>query len=265
MNCKNCNASIEDSSNYCPVCGGKVVTKRIHTKALVIEFLTNYIGWDNRFFLTLRRMILRPASVISDYIQGVRSRYMPPLVFVSLGVALVTITYNIFSEEYLELASATGKAQLELIQDSYDEGNISQEQYDSQIDALETNNRIQEYSLKYFNIISFLILPFYALISRLIFGGKFNYAEHLVINSYIQGLSFFLAILTFFLAIYVYEPIFYFQLLFLIFYYLWTFAKLMNFGVGKALLKLLLFFGILLLIMLAFVIIGVIFAFIDKM
>lgn len=139
--------------------------------------MLSYIGWDNRFLVTLRTMITGPAEVILAYLNGIGSRYMTPLVFVGLGVAVIAIMYNVFSEEYMQLANSAGEAQLKIIQEGFEDGNISQKQYESEMDALETNNEIQKYFLKYFNIISFLFLPIYAMISRLIFGSRFNYGE----------------------------------------------------------------------------------------
>ena len=259
MNCKNCNTTLKVSSRFCHVCGGKVITERINTKVLIAEFMLSYVGWDNRFFVTLRAIISKPAEVILTYLDGVRSRYVPPLVFVGLGVALITITYNVFSEEYLELTYSMVDAQFELVQDSYDQGKMSQKQYDAQVENMELNKQIQKYFLKYFNVISFLFLPIYALISRLVFGKRFNYGEHLVINAYLQGLIFFLGIFTFLLAVYVYAPIFIMQLLVLISYYLWTFKTLMNLSIGKTILKFLLFLGILIGLGIFMIIVGVVF------
>lgn len=240
------------------------MTERISTKVLIAAFLMNYIGWDNRFLVTLRLMFAKPWVVISEYLNGIRSRYMPPIVFVGLGVAIITILYNTYSAEYLELSDVANRAQLEMIQEDFKAGEINQKQYDAQMDSIKFSRNIQKYQLKYLNIVSFLFLPFFALISRLVFGGKFNYGEHLVINSYLQGLSFFMGIIFFLGAIYIYPPLMFCQLIILMFYYLRTYSKLMNFGVGKATVKLLLFFGIILLVLLFFVIAGVAYAVIDR-
>lgn len=264
MNCKNCNTNLQDASFFCHTCGAKVITQRINTKVLIAEFMLSYIGWDNRFLLTLRSMVLRPATVISDYLNGIRSRYMAPIVFVGLGVAIGTIIFNIYSEEYLEFVDSAGRAQMDMVQENFNDGELSQKQFDSQRESLELTRTIQEYLLKYLNIFSFIMLPFYALISRIVFGSKYNYGEHLVINCYIQGLSFFMGVIFFLVGIYIYPPLYYFQLIVLFFYYLWTFAKLMNFGVGKAIVKLLLFLGIMLLFSIVFFVIGMISVLIVK-
>lgn len=255
MNCKNCNSALQPKSNFCHVCGGKVVTERISTKVLIADFMANYIGWDNRFFVTLRSLILMPYDVLTSYLEGVRSRYMPPIVFIGIGVALATIVYNSYSEEYLDITQSLNNTQFEMIHKNYENGNISKENYQYQIDNLENTKETQKTILKYFNIFSFISLPFYALISLLVFGRKYTYGEHLVINCYLQGLSFFGGILFFLVGIYIWKPLFLFQLVFIIPYYLWTYAKLMDFGFGKAVLKLLLFLAILIGFMLAFIII----------
>jgi len=181
---------------------------------------------------------------------------MPPIVFVSFGVALATIVYNTNSEEYLSLTKAILGAQFEIIQQQYEEGNMSDEQYQLQLDNYDNTVNFQKNLLRYFNIISFLSLPLYALISLLVFGRKFTYGEHLVINCYLQGLSFFVGIVLFLGGIYVWTPFLYVSVVFIMPYYLWTYAKLLNFGLGKALLKFLLFLGVLIALCIILIIIA---------
>lgn len=232
---------------------------KISLAVLFQEFMSTYFGWDTSFVRTLKGLLLQPHVVISEYLGGVRKRYMPPIVFVSFGVALSSIMMNIFSEEYFQFTNSFGEVQYDIIQDSYDKGILDEKAYNTQIESLETAKQIQKYTLKYFNIISFALLPFYALISWIVFGRRFNYGEHLVINSYLQGLSFFLGILFLIGGIYVWQPLTYLQLLIIMPYYLWTFAELMNFGFSKAILKFLLFIAVLLGLLLVFTILIVIF------
>jgi hypothetical protein len=258
LNCKNCHSPLEENINFCSICGARIVKERITSRLLVNMFLSNYIGWDTSFTLTLRTLLFAPVKVISDYLNGVRKRYMAPIVFVSFGVAIATIVYNVYSEEYMEKVQSLNNAQFEVVQQRYDEGNMSEKQYQYQIENLESANEMQGVLLKNFNIVSFALLPLFALISLLVFGRKFNYGEHLVINCYLQGLSFFVGILFFMGSIFVWSPLFYVQALFIIPFYLWTYSKLQSFGLGKALLKFLLFIAILLGLLLVVVIVGVI-------
>ena len=264
MNCKNCNTEIKDNASFCSNCGAKVVTKRINTKSLINDFISKYLGWDNSFFLTLRVLLTSPATVISEYLSGVRKRYMAPIVFVGFGVALGSIFYNSYADEYLSMTNALTESQFTIIQESYDEGNMSEEQYQYQKENLENNKKFQENVLKYFNIVSFLSLPVYALISLLVFGRKLTYGEHLVTNCYLQGLAFFGGILFFLGGIYLWAPLISLQLVFIMPFYLWTYAKLLDFGWGKAILKFLLFLAVLIGFLLAIVIIGAVFVILTK-
>jgi hypothetical protein len=241
-----------------------VVVDRIRTRFLIQSFISNFFGWDNSFLLTFRIILTNPAQVIGEYLDGVRKRYMPPIVFVSFGVALATIVYNLNSEEYLSLANSFGEAQFQIIKDRYEAGNMSEEQYQLQLENYQNSANIQSNALRYFNLISFLSLPIYAFVSLLVFGRKFTYGEHLVINCYLQGLSFFGGILFFLGGVYFWTPLIYIQLFFIIPFYLWTYAKLLNFGFGKALLKFLLFLAVMLGISIVFVIVIAIFIAIEQ-
>jgi hypothetical protein len=234
-----------------------VVTQRIKTRLLINEFLSNYLGWDNSFFFTFRMLLSSPATVISEYLGGVRKRYMAPIVFIGFGVALGSIVYNTYADEYLSMTNSFSESQFTIIQDRYDDGKMTEEEYQFQKENLETNKKFQQNFLKYFNIISFLSLPIYALISLLVFGRKLTYGEHLVTNCYLQGLSFITGIFLFLGSVYVWSPLIFIQFFFIMPFYLWTYAKLLDFGWGKALLKFLLFLGILIGVLLVFVIIGV--------
>ena len=250
MNCKNCQSELSDHHKYCPQCGAQVVAKRINTKSLFNEFLYNFFGWDNSFIKTLRDMIIRPHRVVSDYLNGVRKRYVSPFIFVAVGTGLAMLVFNALSEQYLEFSNTLNEQQVEIIKENLDikEGSKEEKQSQKQYNNLQNPEEIQKSILKYFNIVTFLLLPLYTLVSFLVFGRKLNYGEHLVVNCYLQGFSFFLGVLLFLASIYLYPPIYYFQFVIIITYYLFTYAKLLNFGIGKAILKLLLFIIVLILV-----------------
>ncbi|MBS3738853.1 MAG: DUF3667 domain-containing protein, partial [Psychroflexus sp.] len=149
MKCKNCNKDIKDYARFCESCGAKVMDTKISLAVLFQEFMSTYFGWDISFAKNLRGLITKPHFVISEYLGGVRKRYMPPIVFVSFGVALSSIVMNIYSDEYLNLTSSFGETQLEIIQDSYDEGVIDEKQYQVQLDSIGTSKEIQKITLKF--------------------------------------------------------------------------------------------------------------------
>ena len=120
MKCKNCHSEIEESCEFCPHCGAKVVRERITLKSIFRDFFNNFMGLDNKFLKTLIFLIIKPHIVISDYLNGVRKRYVAPFVFVAFGAALSMILFNSFSDEYIEVSKSVNELQFELIMDMYD-------------------------------------------------------------------------------------------------------------------------------------------------
>lgn len=263
MKCKNCHTELADSANFCHACGAKVITERVNTKLLVREFFANFLGWDNSFFKTLKNILLKPDWVINAYLNGVRKRYVSPFIFVAIGTALAMLIFNYFSGEFIEYSNSINEKQIELILESFEEQTQNQEMAQQQMDLLQNTDEIQKVILKYFNIVTFLLLPFYTLISYLVFGKKFNYGEHLVINCYIQGLNFFIGLLLFVTSIFTNPAVYYTQLLIVIFYYLFTYSRLLNYGWGKTILKLFVFFLVLLLMFIFIIILFIIAALIN--
>ena len=135
MKCKNCQAELVESSSYCHKCGAKVITKRVNTKSLLREFSVNFLGWDNSFLKTLKTMLIAPNEVISAYLDGVRKKYVSPFLFVAVGTAIAMLVFNSFSDEYFEFSNTIGQTQYEFIQDSYEDGSLSEEEYKKQTEV----------------------------------------------------------------------------------------------------------------------------------
>lgn len=264
MECKNCNAQLTEDTKFCPQCGAKVVLHRLNTKTLITEFLVSFLGWANSFLSTLRDLVVRPDQVIDAYLKGVRKRYVSPFILVAVGAALSMYVFNSYSDQYLELSTTLGEKQFELLQENIDENDTQFKGFSNDAESFEASRKMQENILQYFNIVTFLLLPLYALISFLVFGRRLNYGEHLIVNSYLQGLSFFIGIIMFIISINTSPLLFYSQLIVIMIYYLYTYAKLLNFGLGKAILKFLLFIGVLLAVFIVITIIGAIVGIVGK-
>ena len=270
MKCKNCHSEISESSEYCPNCGAKIVRNRITLKTLFNDFLNNYVGWDNKFFKTLINLIIKPHIVVSEYLDGVRKRYVAPLVFVAFGAALSMILFNSYSEVYLETSQNVNNLQFEFIMEMSGIDIENDEVYAKEYEKMNKNTEeSQKMILKYFNIFTFLLLPFYALISFLVFGWKkITYGEHLVINCYIQGLSFFFTISLFIIGLFTSPKILYFTLLINIFYYLFVYGKLLKLSFLNIILKILKFMlvilGFFLIIIISGIIVGILIAILSK-
>jgi len=269
MNCKNCNEVLENNALFCDNCGAKIIKSRITFKFLMVE-LFSVLGLDSLFFNTLKKMFLAPQEVLNEYLNGIRKRYVNPFAYLAVGAALSLIIFNFFSEDYLKMQATVNQSQTKEIKELANKDlstikNLSKEEFSK----LKVKQQFAKKQLQYmdswagfilrnFNIITFLFLPFYALLSKLTYSKSHNFGEHIVINSYILGTTMFITIFFFFLSMCIHPSILTYSILTTLAYYLYSFSKLYKHSFGKSLLKLLRFIGVLILLGIIVIVIGAI-------
>lgn len=253
MNCKNCQDPLEEDAQFCNNCGGKVINSRITFKFLITDLFINVFGVDSKFFLTLRKMITHPNEVIEEYINGVRKRYLNPFAFFAISAGLSLLIYNFFAEDYLAIQSSVNKEQIADLQKIADEDlSILKDISNQELTKLKGRQQIAkmqlkftektaEYMLRYFNLLMFIFLPFYALLSKWTYRKPHNFGEHIIINAYVYGFATYFSIVGFFISMLVHPSIYMISMVFYILYYLYVFGKLYNHSFGKIILKLLRF------------------------
>ena len=255
MTCKTCNSQIPEGSKYCNACGAKVVTKRITIKEIFIHISQNIFGWDNSFLRTLTTLTFRPNVILQEYLDGVRKKYVNPVSFLAFCTSISLILFNAFSSYYLKLSSFDTTAQVKVeandilstfgIKDTLavaEQADKLEELQDEKIKPKRAPDPIEEFFMKYYLVFSFLMLPSYALVSRLVYGRRHNFAEHLAMNAYIQGFLVSITLFLFALSLLTKEnTFFYCSLVATFFYYPFAFGKLYNHSFWKAILFLLKF------------------------
>ncbi|MDY8135737.1 DUF3667 domain-containing protein [Aquimarina sp. 2201CG5-10] len=260
MNCKNCNKRLVEGADFCYACGAKVVKERITAKKLRMNFFNDFLGWDNKYFKTLRTFLIHPENVINPYIEGTRKKFIAPFTFLAIGVGLVTFLFNSFSDEYAEISSRmvndsfyeTMFSSIERLDKEKPESYFSSDEYQKKYteyreEQIQISQNYSRVTITYFNIMVLLTMPLYTYMAFLTFGRKrFNYGEHLVINSYIQGFSMISAMLFFGLSFLVSPSLYPLSILVTFFYYMLTYKKLYEISWTKSFLRLLKFLGILL-------------------
>ncbi len=265
MHCKNCNEILEDEALFCDHCGAKVIRNRITLKLLLKELFSSF-GWDSLYFTTLKKMLSKPQVVLIEYLEGARKKYVNPFAYLAVGAALSVLVYNFFSEDYMRVNQSIneeGNKQLvELANTDLSKlKNISKvellklkkEQEAARL-TLKLNETIFTFMLKYFNLISFLYLPLYALLSKWTFRRPHNYGEHIIMNAYLFGTLMYFTIILFLLSIVIHPKIFFIGAMGSILYYLVVFGKMYNLSFKGHVLKLLRFLLMLLLLFLLIVI-----------
>lgn len=225
------------------------------------------MGLESLYFNTLKKMLSSPHEVLNEYLTGVRKRYVNPFAFLAVGAALSLITFNFFSDDFKKIQSNTDTEEIKEMKALVEKDlstikNISEKELialkKEQSSAKFRLNFQEEYLnffLKYFNLITFLFLPFYALVSKWTYRKPHNYGEHIIMNAYLQGFTMYISVITFFISMFTHSLVYMCSMLLYIIYYLFAFGKLYNHSFRKSILKFLRFILILALVTLIFLIV----------
>lgn len=186
VECKNCKS--ETSGNYCSNCGQTTKTHRIDLRHIIHEFSHGILHVDKGILFTAKELTLRPGRTIRNYLSGKRICYFKPFgYFFLLATIYVFCTHvnNPFdvSDEYAKF-NVSIDAGFEL--GGGDPADLQKKQV-----VENAGVRLQEFFKlmnKHMVSLWLLAIPFFSLSTMLIFRKmKYNYGEHLIINSYIGG------------------------------------------------------------------------------
>ncbi|MFL5739202.1 MAG: DUF3667 domain-containing protein [Flavisolibacter sp.] len=156
--CKYCKAV--GNGNFCNSCGHKFITDRISLGSIFQEVFHFFTHLDHGFPYTLKRLLVSPGKMQSQYIEGFRTKYQKPfsMFFLCATIAAVSIYW----------------INLLLLQ---------------HFDAGDTNEAT--FFHKYWVLLQIFMLPIYALITFLVFRqSKFNYGEIIVFQLYLFSFLF---------------------------------------------------------------------------
>ena len=259
MNCKNCQDPLEKDAQFCDNCGAKVITNRITFKFLLTELFA-LMGLDSLYFITLKKMFMAPQVVLNEYLTGVRKRYVNPFAYLAVGAALSLLVFNFFADDFIAIQKSVNHENLAELQKVanrdlsliLDISDLELQKLKDQQRAAQIQLQFQDLwmnlMLKYLNLIIFLFLPVYALISKWTYRKPYNYGEHIVMNAYLQGTTMYISIITFFIAMVSHPLVYTLSTLIYFFYYLFAFSKLYNHSFKTSILKLLRFIGVLIIV-----------------
>ncbi|MBT8272996.1 MAG: DUF3667 domain-containing protein [Bacteroidia bacterium] len=154
-----------DGSDYCNICGGKVIRKRLTFRNLLTHFFEQFFDYDNKFIKTLIHLISKPQIVIDGYVNGLRKRYVNPVSFFAVALTLAGLQLFIarkFFPESLDLSAMVFGG------------------------AEEIANQQMNNMLEYQSLLVMFNIPVYAFIAFIVFFTlkKYNYTEYLVLFLY---------------------------------------------------------------------------------
>jgi hypothetical protein len=165
--CQNCGAG--QVGPYCHLCGQAFAQGRLSLRRIAGLIVAEATDLDRSLLLTVRRMTVAPGNVIREYVAGRRQRYLSPLKYLVMGVALSLLVWTLLGGDLV----AAMKAMVARSFDSYTFLSPAERQ---RLAAWQI-----DFVIPYQAQISvFLCLPF-ALLTRLFFRKSgYNLAEHLV-------------------------------------------------------------------------------------
>ncbi|WP_394970478.1 DUF3667 domain-containing protein [uncultured Croceitalea sp.] len=249
MICKTCENSLRSDFSYCPNCGGKIIRNRLTLKNIWQDLKFQVFDLDNTLFKTIKHLFTKPEVVIESFISGARKKYMNPISFFAIAITLSGVLFFVLRDIY----------HINLTESSFNPENASTPNMDFVID--------------YQAIISYLLIPVYALMTWILFldKRKLNYTEHLITNAYTTGqISFvqvILGLIVFSIFEFRYDIFNWIFLTFSIGYQFYVLKRAHKIGAGSAILRAFGYFFMFLIVMMGIgvlaIIIGLIFGTIN--
>ena len=178
LTCSNC--STNTIGPYCHQCGQKTENARYTTKALIRELFYSLVDVEKGLPYTILALTMKPGKAIHEVIRGRRSSLYSPFKYLLLAGALVIIfslRYRFFNNEYTQVTANENWTFLPLDGQAF----------------LEEFFKFAEDTATMLNIIS---IPLFAFLSfAWLSGRKYNYAENLVLNTFITAQQLFFLLL----------------------------------------------------------------------
>jgi hypothetical protein len=121
--CLNCHAVV--AQRFCPNCGQENIETRQSFGYLVAHFFEDLTHYDSTFWKTIKKLLLKPASLTKEYISGKRLSYLAPVrlyIFISfitfLLIALIPNEKENTFEAKLEKSKTTNPTEFTALNDS---------------------------------------------------------------------------------------------------------------------------------------------------
>jgi hypothetical protein len=126
MNCKNCNAEV--NQNYCPNCGQPAKLKRIDRHYITHE-IRHVFHLERGILFTIRELFLRPGKNVRLFLSENRSRLVKPIIFIIVTSLIYSLTNHFFHIEdgyvkFVETKQSTTGHIFKWIQDHYGYANF---------------------------------------------------------------------------------------------------------------------------------------------
>lgn len=213
IQCKNCNNHF--TGKFCNSCGQNSNTERINSHYILheIQHLVSHI--DKGFLYTIKELSINSGKAIREYIEGKRINFFKPTSFIILLSAIHIFLEHFSNKEPLVIDFLLGLT-----------STLKDSQTEHQNLGLQTLNWL----INNYSYTSLLLIPIFSVASYFAFRkSKYNFFEHLVLNTYTYGHILFIFILLFPISYFTQSDFKdYLQILILLGFTIWTFFTFFN-------------------------------------
>lgn len=155
--CKACSKPIPDDGTFCPHCGQHVIEGRFTTRTISNEIWSTFTNVERGFLFSCKELMIRPGHFLRRYLSGATKPYMNVFRLIFMLTAISFLLNNwlgfINMDDVIEIES----------------------------NDMERANSVAEAFRKNIMYLYFLMVPFFALGSKIVFRRhKLNFAEHLI-------------------------------------------------------------------------------------
>jgi YHS domain-containing protein len=100
--CLNCDNPLRPEDNFCPNCGQENNSHKIPVKHLLLEVFVDFFHFDTKLWNTVKASVTRPGKITTDYLEGKRARYVPPVKFYVFVSFIFFLLLGKLSEEAID-------------------------------------------------------------------------------------------------------------------------------------------------------------------
>ena len=170
MNCLSCN--YEHTEKYCPNCGEKSEVKKITFTGVFEDAFSTITNMDKGLLYNIKNLTTNPNQIITSYIHGKRRNILNPISFLLISIAIYLLAGSAFKNL------------------------VDQNFADPENDIASIGYKAGRFIRGYFNYFWGFSVFWLSISTKIIFG-KYNFAEHLTISSFIVALATLIGILSY--------------------------------------------------------------------
>ncbi len=224
IQCLNCQTTF--SGWFCPDCGQKAQTKRLTTLTVIHDFIDALSDSDRGFLKTCIDLSQHPGNMLKDYLAGKRKRYLSAGKYTFLFVVLFTLNISFLEKHYGFFENITTMVDQFSVTQEGDNIHLTDENQQARLlkqtpsaKKIEKDNKLnlefnwfgnqikkQATRKQFLEFIKFLLpkyhktlfdtlkvflvlwIPVFSIFSFFFFRKqKLNFAEHIIINSFIYS------------------------------------------------------------------------------